>query len=68
MEKTKFCGGHLGFLAAILKIFRGPNQFLVLQGLDYNCAKFHASFQKRTVLPFSPIKQANYLAQTDRHT
>jgi hypothetical protein len=30
-------------------------QGLVFQGQDYNCAGIHASLQKRTVLPFSPI-------------
>ena len=59
MEKTKKIGGHLGFLGGHFEIFNVPNQFLVLQGQDYDCAKFHASIQKCTVLPFSPNKQAN---------
>ena len=48
MGKTEFCGGHLGFLAAILKIWLGTVAVFDPYTLSLLCANFHAFNTKPT--------------------
>ena len=49
MGKTEFCGGHLGFLAAILKIWLGTVAVFDPYTLSLLCANFHAFNTKPTI-------------------
>ena len=65
MGKTEFCGGHLGFWVAILKIWLGTVAVFDPYTLSLLCANFHAFntkptfFHKSAALLYSLEKQTS---------